>query len=1005
MPQTIPSGTQSSTSTVATADTYTLEAGATRTQTAGTALQATVPSGSTTIDIEGTLNDTASGARAIRAALANGQILVGANGSVRALDGDAVQQQAFTGANAAVTSTVNLTNLGQIISDTSVTAITSTGATPPSAAYALNYNAAVGATNAPASDVTSGGVITNGSTTNTTALIQSNSGDAIRLGAHQTLNNYGVIRGAGPVNDAATNNTFSNTSTTQRYDISRGVRINAASSTNDTINNYGLIDGAQHGVDVGNTAATNIVVNNLAGGQIIGRNGSGVGADTTGTDAGTVQVTNAGLIRGAYAPTFDRAGLATTDGDGDGVDIDGGATIVNLAGGTIEGTGAGGYDSNGRLNNSEGISIGGGTVTNSGTIRGATYGIVVNNDSNADGSRSGVTATRITNASTGTITGQNGYAIRLENKTGTAADNDTLVNAGTITGTGTIPSGTVLRQDGLADPGTVGTLDGVTYTAANAGSARFIRGDGSAIQTGEGNDTVSNYGTITGNTGRALNLEGGNDTLNLYTGSSVAGRIDGGAGTDTLNLRLDDRTGADAGLGPNSGVTAGSLANVVNVEALSVQGGTWTVQDSQAYTSGITVAASAGLTVGTGGALSGNVANTGTLTFARTGDLAETGTVSGQGRLVQAGSGNLTLSGANTYSGGTTIQAGSTLTLGGAATYDGTGALQSAAAGTGQIGFSSSGGATGRLVLPLTAQPTNGTFSNTLANFGAGNEIAIAGLTNATVSFNSTNSSITVTGARTGASVSQTFKLTDPRATGFTTRDDGNGGTVVLVCFTTGTGIRIVRDGIAQDVAVENLIVGDRAVTATGHERPIRWIGHRDLVGRDIDGRSRLLPPDQQPIRIRTGAFGPDAKGLARPVRDLRLSPGHPVLVGHGHGHAGGVLVPAMCLVNGTTITRESVTRVTYWHVELDAHDILLAEGLAAESYLDWGDRPFFDEASDHALHNPDFVVPGLAARCRPVALDGPLVEAERARLSAVFAGELAAHCAWGEASDLSAWA
>ncbi len=105
-----------------------------------------------------------------------------------------------------------------------------------------------------------------------------------------------------------------------------------------------------------------------------------------------------------------------------------------------------------------------------------------------------------------------------------------------------------------------------------------------------------------------------------------------------------------------------------------------------------------------------------------------------------------------------------------------------------------------------------------------------------------------------------------------------------------------------------------------------------------------------------------------------------------------------MCLINGTSITREPVVSVTYWHVELDAHDILLAEGLPAESYLDWGDRPFFTEGSDHALHNPDFVVPGLTARCRPVAVDGPVVEAERARLSGVFADALGEACAWDEA-------
>ena len=72
---------------------------------------------------------------------------------------------------------------------------------------------------------------------------------------------------------------------------------------------------------------------------------------------------------------------------------------------------------------------------------------------------------------------------------------------------------------------------------------------------------------------------------------------------------------------------------------------------------------------------------------------------------------------------------------------------------------------------------------------------------------------------------------------------------------------------------------------------------------------------------------------------------------------------------------------VTYWHIELDQHDILLADGLPAESYLDWGDRAFFTEASTHALQKPDFIVPGLSDRCRPVAFDGPVVNAERRRL------------------------
>lgn len=214
-----------------------------------------------------------------------------------------------------------------------------------------------------------------------------------------------------------------------------------------------------------------------------------------------------------------------------------------------------------------------------------------------------------------------------------------------------------------------------------------------------------------------------------------------------------------------------------------------------------------------------------------------------------------------------------------------------------------------------------------------------------------------------------------------------------VVCFTTGTRILTARG----QVPVEDLRPGDIAVTASGGRRPIVWIGHRDL-----DGEGSVLAHDQQPILVREAAFGRDAAGDPVPSRDLRLSPGHPVLVGADDGE-GGVLVPVMCLINGTSIKREPATAVTYWHVELDAHDILLAEGLAAESYLDWGDRVFFSEGDAHALQNPDFVVPGLRGRCRPVATDGAVVENERVRLDALFAAEIAGHSAWASTEAWSA--
>jgi hypothetical protein len=197
-----------------------------------------------------------------------------------------------------------------------------------------------------------------------------------------------------------------------------------------------------------------------------------------------------------------------------------------------------------------------------------------------------------------------------------------------------------------------------------------------------------------------------------------------------------------------------------------------------------------------------------------------------------------------------------------------------------------------------------------------------------------------------------------------------------VICFATGTRICTARG----EVAVEDLRVGDQAVTVGGKQRPIRWIGSRSL-----DGRGAALPFAQQPVRIRAGAFG---DGL--PVRDLFLSPGHPVLVGDH-------LVPVMSLVNGTSLARMPATAVTYWHVELDAHDILLAEGLPAESYLDLGSRPWF-AGSDAPLHDPEFAAVDAPGRCRPLAVEGPVVEAERRRLDDLFSAVLAGACAWGEA-------
>jgi len=161
---------------------------------------------------------------------------------------------------------------------------------------------------------------------------------------------------------------------------------------------------------------------------------------------------------------------------------------------------------------------------------------------------------------------------------------------------------------------------------------------------------------------------------------------------------------------------------------------------------------------------------------------------------------------------------------------------------------------------------------------------------------------------------------------------------------------------------VEALRPGDRVRTQDGALKPVEWIGRRRL-----DLARHKQPERAQPIRILRDAFAPGV-----PLRDLRLSPDHAVLLD-------GMLIAARLLVNGATILRETDCRaVTYYHVELAAHDVLLAENLAAESYLDTGNRATFENAGLPLLLHPNFEADQQrrsAQSCAPFATDPALVE------------------------------
>jgi len=161
-----------------------------------------------------------------------------------------------------------------------------------------------------------------------------------------------------------------------------------------------------------------------------------------------------------------------------------------------------------------------------------------------------------------------------------------------------------------------------------------------------------------------------------------------------------------------------------------------------------------------------------------------------------------------------------------------------------------------------------------------------------------------------------------------------NGYVATIPCFRSGTCIA-TPGGM---VAVERLRAGMPVLTASGQTVPIKWLGHRTVSCR--------LHPDPKsvwPVRVTTGAFDDHS-----PSRDLWLSPDHAA-------YADDVLIPIKRLVNGTTIVQVPCDKITYWHVELPRHDILLAEGLPVESYLETGGRAAFANGGVVISLRPDF--------------------------------------------------
>jgi hypothetical protein len=195
-------------------------------------------------------------------------------------------------------------------------------------------------------------------------------------------------------------------------------------------------------------------------------------------------------------------------------------------------------------------------------------------------------------------------------------------------------------------------------------------------------------------------------------------------------------------------------------------------------------------------------------------------------------------------------------------------------------------------------------------------------------------------------------------------------------CFGRGTMIATL-DG---DVAVEDLREGDLVLTVSGEAKPLIWTGSRS-----VNVARHPRPENVRPVCIRRGAFSPNV-----PSRDLTVSPDHNVFVD-------GVLIPAKCLVNGRNVVLSDVETVDYHHIELASHDVVYAEGLEVETYLDTGNRTSFAGEGVVTAY-PDFssapdqnYFAWEAAGYARLVLDGPELDLTRARL-AERADELATH-------------
>ncbi len=141
-------------------------------------------------------------------------------------------------------------------------------------------------------------------------------------------------------------------------------------------------------------------------------------------------------------------------------------------------------------------------------------------------------------------------------------------------------------------------------------------------------------------------------------------------------------------------------------------------------------------------------------------------------------------------------------------------------------------------------------------------------------------------------------------------------------CFATGTLIA-TAEGLKP---VEVIRVGDRVLTRDDGYQEVRWAGQRVLDAEELAENPAFVS-----VMIKAGALGNDL-----PRRDLRVSPGHRMLISGIHAEMmfgeRDVLVAASDLVGQPGIGFDK-RPVTYVHIMFDRHQVIDSEGSWSESF------------------------------------------------------------------------